>query len=137
MPKAFSIHHHWYLAILDSLKAYCDKVSTSVPPKLFYTYNHSIHGFGVVLSLEELEALKKTPGCITAYPDHTLHVDTTRTTDFLFLNKAGGLWPASNYGTDSIIGIINSGVWPESASFRENGMGEIPRKLKRTCKPGI
>ncbi|KAF6135849.1 hypothetical protein GIB67_028168 [Kingdonia uniflora] len=128
MPKAFSSHHHWYLVILDSLKTDSDKVSTSVPPKLFYTYNHAIHGFSVVLSLEELEALNKTLGCATAYHDHTLHVDTTRTTDFLSLNKAGGLWPSSNYGTDAIIGVIDSGVWPESASFRDDGIGKIPRR---------
>ncbi|KAF6177081.1 hypothetical protein GIB67_015956 [Kingdonia uniflora] len=137
MPRAFSSHHHWYSAILDSLKADSDKVSTSVPPKLFYTYNHDIHGFSVVLSPEELEALKKTSGCITTYPDHTLHVDTTRTTNFLSLNKVGGLWPALNYGTDAIIGVIDSRVWLESASFRDNRMGEIQGRWKGTCEPGL
>ncbi|KAF6169372.1 hypothetical protein GIB67_016542 [Kingdonia uniflora] len=127
MPKAFSIHYHWYSAILDLLKTDSDKVSTSVPPELFYTYNHAIHGFSVDFSPEKLEALKKMPGCITAYPDHTLYVDTTRIIDFLSLNKAGGLWPVSNCGTDAIIGVIDSGVWPESASFRDE-MREIPRR---------
>ncbi|KAF6173974.1 hypothetical protein GIB67_039925 [Kingdonia uniflora] len=137
MPKAFSSHHHWYSAILYSLKTVSDKVSTLVPLKLFYTYNHAIHRFSVVLSTEKLEALKKMPGYITAYPDHTLHVDTTRTTDFLSLNKAGRLWSASNYSTDAIIGVIDSEVWPESASFRDIRMGEIPRRWKGTCEPGI
>ncbi|KAF6163341.1 hypothetical protein GIB67_025205 [Kingdonia uniflora] len=57
-----------------------------------------------------------------------LHVDTTRTIDFLSLNKAGGLWPASNYGPDAIIGVIDSRMWPEIASFRDDRMGEIPRR---------
>ncbi|KAF6158938.1 hypothetical protein GIB67_012355 [Kingdonia uniflora] len=137
MPKAFSSHHHWYSAILDSLKIDSDKVSTSIPPKLFYTYNNVINGFSVVLSSEELEALKMMLGCIIAYPDHTLHVDTTYTIDFISLNKAGGLWPASNYGTDAIIGIIDSGVWPESARFGDDGMGEIPRRCKGMCEPRV
>ncbi|KAF6151294.1 hypothetical protein GIB67_020616 [Kingdonia uniflora] len=76
-------------------------------------------------------------GCITAYPDHTLHVGTNRTTNFLSLNKSGGLWPASNYGTDAIMGIIDSGVWPNSASFRDDRNGEIPRWWKGMCEPGI
>ncbi|KAF6168114.1 hypothetical protein GIB67_011499 [Kingdonia uniflora] len=137
MPKAFSSHHHWYSATLDSLKTYSNKVSTSVPPKHLYTYNYAIHGFSAVLSPEELEALKKTPGCITVYPDHTLHLDTTRTIDFLSLNKAGGLWPALNYGTYSIISVIDSGVLPESVSIGDDRMGEIPKRWKGTCELGI
>ncbi|KAF6173830.1 hypothetical protein GIB67_003831 [Kingdonia uniflora] len=89
----------------------------------------------MVLSPEELEDLKKMSECFTAYPDQTLYVDTTRTIDFLTLNKAGGLWTTSNYGTDAIIGVIDSGVWPESASFRDGGMGEIPRRRKGTALP--
>ncbi|KAF6147025.1 hypothetical protein GIB67_036744 [Kingdonia uniflora] len=137
MPKAFSSHYHWNSAILNLPKTDSDKVSTPVPSKLFYTYNRAIHGFSVILSPEELEALKKMPRCITAYTNHTLHADTIRTTDFLSLSKAGGLWQASNYCTYAIIGVIDSGVWPVSASFKDDGMGEIPRRWKWTYEPSV
>ncbi|KAF6159810.1 hypothetical protein GIB67_030068 [Kingdonia uniflora] len=142
MPKAFSSHHHWYSATVDSLKTVgitvdTDEFSTSVPPKLLYTYNHAIHGFSVALSPEELETLQKTPGYVCAYPDRTLEVDTTHTTDFLSLNTVTGLWPASNYGKDVIIGVVDSGVWPESESFKDDGMGEIPTRWKGKCEPDV
>ncbi|KAF6143981.1 hypothetical protein GIB67_017589 [Kingdonia uniflora] len=95
-----------------------------------------MHGFSVVLSTEELAALKKTVRFLTAYRDRTLDVDSTHTIEFLSLNTVSSIWPASNYVKDVIIGIIDTGVWPESNSFRDNGMEEIPSRWK-ICEPDV
>ena len=74
---------------------------------------------------------------MSAYSDKTATVDTTHTTDFLSLNTSAGLWPASNYGEDIIVGVVDSGVWPESESFKDHGMtANIPTKWKGTCEEG-
>ncbi|KAL3634164.1 hypothetical protein CASFOL_021218 [Castilleja foliolosa] len=138
MPKAFSSHHHWYSSILKSV--------TSVPqtsldagkpgPKLIYTYDHAFHGFSVVLSETELVALKKSPGFLSAHADYAITPHTTHSTKFLSLNTVSGLWPASNYGKDVIIGVVDSGIWPESPSFNDDGMTEIPARWKGICQTG-
>nr|GMC86429.1 subtilisin-like protease SBT1.9 [Ipomoea batatas] len=132
MPRAFATHHHWYSSAIDSVKT----SSHPHPPKLIYSYDNVIHGFSAVLSEEELEALKMSPGFVSAYKDHPFELHTTYTSDFLKLNADKGLWPASKFGEDVIIGVIDSGVWPESRSFSDHGMPEIPKRWKGVCREG-
>nr|XP_027109539.1 subtilisin-like protease SBT1.4 [Coffea arabica] len=56
----------------------------------------------------------------------------TRTSDFLYLNPVTGQWPASNFGKDVIVGVVDSGVWPESPSYKDDGMTPTPSKWKGT-----
>ncbi|XP_016441910.1 subtilisin-like protease SBT3 [Nicotiana tabacum] len=138
MPSIFADHHHWHSSTIDSIKA---AVPSSVDrfhsaPKLVYSYDNVFHGFSAVLSKDELEALKKLPGFVSAYKDTTVEPHTTYTSDFLKLNPSSGLWPASGLGQDVIIGVLDTGIWPESASFRDDGMPQVPKRWKGICKPG-
>ncbi|XXG50481.1 hypothetical protein AAC387_Pa02g4484 [Persea americana] len=133
MPKAFTDHHHWYTSTLHSLNV----ANENGPmPTLVYSYDNAIHGFSAVLSPKELETLKNSKGFVHAYPDRTVKRDTTHTYQFLSLNPSYGLWPASRYGEDVIIGMIDTGVWPESESFNDDGMTEIPKRWKGECEVG-
>jgi len=105
-------------------------------PKVLYSYDKALHGFSALLSPSELQTLEKNPACINAYEETKGTIDTTRSIDFLSLNPHTGLWPASNYGEDVIIGLIDTGVWPESRSFRDDGMPPVPSKWKGSCEPG-
>lgn len=131
MPKAFANHHSWYLSTVDSVLS-----TSSISSKLIYSYTHVIHGFSASLSVAELEALKTSPGYISSVRDLPVKPDTTHTSQFLGLNSETGAWPASNYGKDTIIGLVDTGVWPESESFNDDGMSEIPSRWKGECESG-
>lgn len=138
MPKAFFNHHHWYSSVVRSLKSKKPAKSNHhrFSPSLVYSYDNAAHGFSAVLSKRELETLKKSPGFISAYADKTVTLDTTHTPEFLSLNTANGLWPASKYGEDVIVGVIDTGVWPESDSYNDDGMGPLPTRWKGECQAG-
>ncbi|CAK9135327.1 unnamed protein product [Ilex paraguariensis] len=139
MPKALASHHHWYSSIVDSIKPIGSTSSSDghhSKPILLYTYSNAVHGFSAVLSQDELQAVKRSPGFLSAYSDSLATLDTTHTFEFLSLSSTTGLWPASKYGKDVIVGVIDTGVWPESPSFRDDGMTKIPLKWKGTCEVG-
>ncbi|XVE70103.1 hypothetical protein DITRI_Ditri10aG0044600 [Diplodiscus trichospermus] len=139
MPKAFSGQQSWYIATLASLPANNSRASrnTTIPSaKVIYSYKHVIQGFSASLTPEELEALKKSPGYVSSVRDRTVKVDTTHSFKFLGLNSDTGAWPVSNFGKDVIIGVIDSGVWPESESFNDDGMTDVPSKWKGECEDG-
>ncbi|KAK8708050.1 hypothetical protein V6N13_059097 [Hibiscus sabdariffa] len=138
MPKAFSNQQSWYMATLSSVSAK-SSAKTSIPipfSKLIYTYNHVIQGFSASLTPAELEALKNTPGYVSSVKDTTVKVDTTHSFEFLGLNSGTGAWPVSNFGKDVIIGVIDTGVWPESESFNDYGMTDVPSRWKGACESG-
>lgn len=89
-----------------------------------------------MLSRDELEALKKVSGFVSAYSDRNITLDTTHSFEFLSLNPLTGIWPASDYGKDVVIGVIDIGVWPESLSFKDDGITDIPAIWKGICEEG-
>lgn len=134
MPKAFSDHHSWFLATISSISDTAESTFTKTS-KHIYTYTSSVHGFSASLTESELEALKKSPGYISSTRDRQMKVHTTHTSEFLGLSPSSGAWPAANYGEDIIIGLVDTGIWPESESFSDEGMTEVPSRWKGKCEP--
>lgn len=139
MPKAYSSLYTWYLFMLCSVSesSKATATSTTISSKLIYTYANSIHGFSATLTVSELETLKKLPGYISSTPDRPLTVHTTHTSQFLGLSSLSGAWPASNYGKGVIIRLVDTGIWPESQSFSDEGMAKVPPRWKGECMSGV
>ncbi|XP_068661903.1 subtilisin-like protease SBT3 [Aristolochia californica] len=136
-PKAFSDHHSWYSASLSAAASKAEPDSTFIAaPHLLYTYQNVMHGFAARLSPSHLEALRQSHGFVSFQRDRRATVDTTHTSDFLRLSKTSGIWPAADFGDDVVIGVIDSGIWPESRSFHDDNMGQIPPRWKGKCEEG-
>ncbi|KAE8715569.1 CO(2)-response secreted protease [Hibiscus syriacus] len=110
---------------------------------LVHNYKKSFSGFAVLLSAEEANSIAESPGVVSVFPDPVLELHTTRSWDFLKYGTSVMMEsnPSSDsnltdHGSDVIIGIMDSGIWPESESFNDKEMGEIPKKWGGICAKG-
>ncbi|KAJ4981982.1 hypothetical protein NE237_032819 [Protea cynaroides] len=106
---------------------------------IFYSYTQHINGFAATLEEEEAEKIANHPSVISVFKNRGWKLHTTRSWDFLGLEKnnkvpTDSLWAKARYGEDTIIANFDTGVWPESKSFGDNGYGPIPSKWKGTCE---
>ncbi|XVE50924.1 hypothetical protein DITRI_Ditri01bG0202400 [Diplodiscus trichospermus] len=107
--------------------------------KIFYSYTQNINGFAAILDEEEAAQIAKHPNVVSVFLNKGRKLHTTRSWDFLRLERNGvipsaSLWKKSRFGEDTIIGNLDTGVWPESKSFSDEGMGPIPSRWRGFCQ---
>lgn len=127
MPASFEDHHEWYYS---SLRSAADSA------QMLYTYNSVIHGFSTRLTDEEATSLENQPGTLSLVPETRYELHTTRTPAFLGLGINDKLLPTSTSQGDVIIGLIDTGVWPELKSFDDMGLDPVPSSWKGECEEG-
>lgn len=105
---------------------------------ILYTYNTVLTGFAAKLSENQVTAIKAMESCMGVYPDKLLKLHTTYTPHFLGLKRGQGLWSESTgYATNVIIGVLDTGVWPEHPSFADHKtQSPVPSKWKGRCEVG-
>ncbi|MEX2645920.1 MAG: S8 family peptidase [Gaiellaceae bacterium] len=101
-----------------------------------YDYDYVINGFAAQLTAAQVKQLEKNPEVVSIETAEEWYPDTSTTPSFLGLTGAGGLWEqlggpssgtnssnATGAGEGIVVGIIDTGIWPEhpSVSDRVNG----------------
>ncbi|KAF5740627.1 putative Xylem serine proteinase 1 precursor [Tripterygium wilfordii] len=127
MPASFTEHLEWFQSSLKSV---------SEVAEMLYTYKNAVHGFSTRLTAKEAESLEKQPGILRVLPEMTYELHTTRTPEFLGLGRTGTLLPESDSMSDVIVGVLDTGAWPESKSFDDTGLGPVPSSWKGECELG-
>ncbi|KAJ4870720.1 Subtilase family protein [Raphanus sativus] len=125
-PSIFPTHRHWYTSSL-----------TSTPSSIIHTYDTVFHGFSARLTSQEAAQLLNHPHVISVIPEQVRQLHTTRSPEFLGLRSTdkAGLLEESDFGSDLVIGVIDTGIWPERPSFDDRGLGPVPAKWKGQCVP--
>ncbi|MBA0691208.1 hypothetical protein Goari_008849 [Gossypium aridum] len=128
-PSVFTTHRHWYESSLSSV------LSPSTPIQLLHVYDSVFHGFSAKLSPTEAIKLQTLPHFIAVIPEQVRHLQTTRSPLFLGLKTtdSAGLLKESDFGSDLVIGVIDTGIWPERQSFNDRNLGPINSKWKGQC----
>ncbi|KAG7583372.1 Peptidase S8/S53 domain superfamily [Arabidopsis suecica] len=106
---------------------------------IFYSYTKHINGFAAHLDHDLAYAISKHPEVVSVFPNKALKLHTTRSWDFLGLEHnsyvpSSSIWRKARFGEDTIIANLDTGVWPESKSFGDEGLGPIPSRWKGICQ---
>ncbi|KAK7294519.1 hypothetical protein RJT34_17408 [Clitoria ternatea] len=131
-PSIFPTHQHWYQSSLSSIS------NATTPTSIIHTYDTVFHGFSAKLSPLEAQKLQTLPHVIALIPEQVRHTHTTRSPQFLGLRTADrtGLLHETDFGSDLVIGVIDTGIWPERQSFNDHDLGPVPAKWKGQCVAG-
>ncbi|XP_057763822.1 subtilisin-like protease SBT5.3 [Salvia miltiorrhiza] len=106
---------------------------------IFYSYTKHINGFAAILEDEEASQISKHPKVVSVFLNQGKKLHTTRSWGFLGLEsngeiRAGSLWKKARFGEDTIIGNLDTGVWPASKSFSDEELGPVPSKWRGICQ---
>lgn len=84
-------------------------------------YFYAINGFSAALTTNQAVEMAKQPGVVSVRADEMRYKMTDNTPTFLGLNTRGGPWTRGINGEGVIVGIIDTGIWPEHPSFADDG----------------
>ncbi|KAL3738071.1 hypothetical protein ACJRO7_019579 [Eucalyptus globulus] len=100
---------------------------------IVHSYRHVLSGFAAKLTAEEAKAIGEKDGVLSVRPEKALSLHTTHSPDFLGLRQGVGLWKDSNFGKGVIIGVLDTGVFPDHSSFSDKNVPPPPAKWKGKC----
>ncbi|XVF73322.1 hypothetical protein PTKIN_Ptkin12aG0192400 [Pterospermum kingtungense] len=98
---------------------------------IVYSYTKSFNAFAAKLSKDEAEMLKELDEVASVFPNRYHKLHTTKSWDFigLPLTAKRNLQLERNI----VVGLLDTGITPQSESFKDDGLGPPPCKWKGTC----
>ncbi|XP_073151934.1 subtilisin-like protease SBT4.15 [Henckelia pumila] len=128
MPVSLSDIHHTLLSdvIGDETIAKNSKI---------HSYGRSFNGFVARLLPHEAELLSEKESVVSVFQSRRRQLLTTRTWDFLGMPE--NVRRRHDCESDIIVGLLDTGIWPDSPSFNDKGYGPPPAKWKGKCVKGV
>ncbi|KAG8100238.1 hypothetical protein GUJ93_ZPchr0013g37927 [Zizania palustris] len=93
----------------------------------------TLHGFAARLTEQEKNRLAAMDAVLSVHEKVVYRPQTTRSWNFLSLPQYKDAAESLPFERDVIIGMVDTGVWPESESFSDHGLPPPPAKWKGVC----
>src|SRR3954447_14346722 len=122
------------------LTARHDAALARVGAAKIYDYTVTNNAVAARFTGRQATVLSKMPGVLALTKDRLAHPDTTFSPHFLGLDANGGIWDQlggpANAGKGLVVGVIDTGIWPENPYFAGHTRVPVPRTWHGTCVPG-
>lgn len=89
--------------------------------EVVHDYTVSLNGFAAELNDSQVQKMKDTDGVFMVLPDTIRYLQTDSSPDFLGLTGRRGAYRSGIDGEGVVVGVIDSGIWPEHPSFADDG----------------
>ncbi|KKO46324.1 serine protease [Arsukibacterium ikkense] len=111
------------LSYTNSLKDFHQQLAAqSGSDKVIYSYIHTFNGFSARMTAAQAETLRNHPHVVGVWRDEAQQLTTSNTPAFLGLTTGpDGLHVQGIRGEGVVIGVVDSGIWPEHPSFADDG----------------
>jgi len=97
--------------------------------EILHSFKHAYNGFTAKLNAKQKAQLESHPDVIGVWEDRLEIINTSNTPEFLGLTGPGGQHTMNVKGEGIIIGVIDTGIWPENPSFADDGSYTDPADL--------
>jgi subtilisin family serine protease len=116
----------------DHLGAEQNSVIDSVGGEKVYSYRYAFNGFAARMSAADAEALRNRGDVLNVWKDEIRQIHTDGSPDYINLTEGGEAWSNGATGEDIVIGVVDTGIWPEHPSF-----ADVPTYAKGNKGPMI
>ncbi|HEU4916708.1 MAG TPA: S8 family peptidase [Acidimicrobiia bacterium] len=116
-PDAASSAVEEYSTQLETEKVEVLESAGIDPGALVASFAFAINGFSASLTPAQAESLAAQKGVLLVQRDELRQLHTSQSPEFLGLDDRRGAWDSGFTGAGVVVGVIDSGIWPEHPSF--------------------
>ncbi|XP_027066385.2 subtilisin-like protease SBT4.15 [Coffea arabica] len=99
-----------------------------------HSYGRSFNGFVARLLPHEAKSLSQKKGVVSVFPNTVQKLRTTRSWDFIGMPET--VERNHQVESETIVAVLDTGIWIKSPSFNDEGYGPPPPKWKGKCAKG-
>jgi subtilisin family serine protease len=116
------------------MRAEHGRAARSARVEIVNEYTVALNGFSAIMSHRQAEKLAARDDVRLVVPDVRREATTDSSPEFLGLTGTGGAHDLGVDGEGVVVGVIDTGIWPEHASFADDGSyspapDEVPEDL--------
>lgn len=105
--------------------------------RVIHRYDKIFNGVSMLIPVDNVETVEGAPGVVAVYPDELLQLETYASPAFIGAPAAwNALGGQDRAGEGVVVGILDSGIWPENPSFADDGSYPAPAVNVASCDFG-